>query len=176
VTDSKPLDFSSDPELQEALNQWPGQPQVALERIRSLTDAGEESLAPLVAWMYTQVGPWNEGLPYARKAADRGIAWALTPYIANLVGAPEHHDDLLRFVSVQLDAGWSVEPVTWVPQLLQQGNQEAAWRLLELAGRPAPGGARAQWDNLMTSSEAALEDLQGAASKVGRTRVASSIG
>jgi hypothetical protein len=149
------------PEFQAVLDQWSANPQAAVAQLRPLADSGDPAADVLVAWLSPQVGvPWPEGLPYARRAADAGIAPALNNYVGNLVGDPSLHADFLRFVGVLLDAGWPIDPIGWVPQLLQQGNQETARQLIELSFQRPPAGARKQWDELVASVTPAAETIR----------------
>ncbi len=148
------------PEFQQALAQWPNNAQNALAQLRPLADEGDLAANLFVAWMYPQVGPWNEGIPYARRAADAGIAPVLNNYVGNMAGGPSTHPDMVKFVGVQLDAGWPVDPMAWVPQLLQQGHRDTALQLIRLAMQQRPAGARSEWEELLAATRPAADSIR----------------
>jgi hypothetical protein len=148
------------PEFEAALNQWPGDPQGGIAQLRPLADDGDVAANILVASLYGSLGPWTDGIPYARRAADANYAPALVNYAANMVGDASMHADFLRFVGVLADEGWPIDPLAWVSQLLQQGHRETALRLAELAVERRPAGARKQWEELLAAATPAVDTIR----------------
>ena len=153
-------------EFQNAMAQWPSNPQAGLAQLRPIADSGDIAANAILASLYPQVGPWNEGIPYAQRAADAGVVPSLASYAGNMIGDPALHADLIRFVSAALDAGWPIDPLVWIPQLMQQGNRDTARALAELALRPPPAGARKQWDDLIAAVTPAVDTIRGRVDEV----------
>ena len=83
-----------------------------------------------------------------------------------MVGDATMHADLLRFVSVLLDAGWPFDPLAWVQQLLQQGHRDTALQLAELAIARPPVGPRKQWEDMIATAMPAIETIRSRVNEV----------
>jgi hypothetical protein len=171
VTPSSELDaFFERPEFQSALSQWPSNPTAGLAQLRPLADAGDLGANIFLAWMYPHVGPWNEGVPYARRAADAGVAPGFN-YVANMAGDPSMDSDFLRFIALLIDAGWPMpsDPLAWVHQMLTQSRFEAARALMQILVQHPPSGARRQLEELLATAMPAVENIRGSVEQVRST-------
>lgn len=147
------------PELAALLPQLAQAPTPALDQLRALADAGDEDAAVFTAWAFQQAGRWPEGVPYAERAADRGAPAIAVNYASNMFGAPEHRDAALRLLTRALEAGWSIDPLGWIPALAQRGDTEGVLRLFELATTSWPRSAGTEVDELMARLRGAREEF-----------------
>jgi hypothetical protein len=121
------------PQVVELLPQLSAQPAAVADQMKALADQGDESAVLLAAWTLSQAGRWQEGIPYAKRAAELGAVMIAANYIGNLFSVPEQTNDALDFLAVAMDGGWSVDPLGWLPTVGQRGDTAAAARLIELA-------------------------------------------
>src|SRR5439155_7434769 len=80
-------DTASTDALTVALQAWSqGNQQAAVDAIRSHADAGERPAILLISWFLSQMGQpfWNDGLVYARRAAELGVPLAMSYFWGNL--------------------------------------------------------------------------------------------
>jgi hypothetical protein len=169
------LDFSDElrTEVAAALQQWPSNPQAAASAVRSLADREPEhaGLAALAAMVTVQAGPsWQDGLPYARRAASAGLVTPLNNYYGNMLGDPSHLPEAIEFMGLLRDVGWPIDPLAHIPQVAQAGRTDLVEKLVDLASRPAPSGARTQWEELLADTRASSDAVRHAASVVDTER------
>jgi hypothetical protein len=69
-----------------------------------------------------------------------------------------------------LDGGVQIDPIAHIPQLISQGQPDAAFRMAELARAGHPPGARAAWEELMEEMQSSMAQVRDAGNAVGNRR------
>jgi hypothetical protein len=121
------------PEVVALLPQLGQQPAAVADQLKALADGGDDDAAVLAAWSLVQAGRWQEGIPYAERAAALGAVQVAANYVGNMIGSPEHRDGALRLLSLTMDSGWPVDPLGWLPTFAQRGDMDGAAQLVHLA-------------------------------------------
>src|SRR5689334_14356667 len=98
--------------------------------MKSLADQGDDSAVVLAAWTLSQAGRWQEGVPYAKRAAELGAFMVAANYVGNMFSLPEQTNDALDLLASAMDGGWNVDPLGWLPAVAQRGDTAGANKLV----------------------------------------------
>jgi hypothetical protein len=152
-----------------ALQQYQQNPQAAIESIRPLADAGVDEAVALMASLLAQQGRAPEGVQYARPAAAKGNGQIAVNYLGNLIGQADAglRQAAVEFLDDAINAGWPVDPLAYVPQAIQLGDQQLTLALIDRANPPLPPHAqREQWEQLLSEVRGQTAEVDQAATDV----------
>jgi hypothetical protein len=127
--------------ITSSLQSWnQGQQQAALDALRPLADEGQREALLLIAWFMSQMGQpsWNDGLAYARRAAEMGMPQALTYYFGQLFNDASYRAQTPDIARGIIAAGWSQDPLSNAPAAMQQNDPGTAVGLVRAAATPRP--------------------------------------
>jgi hypothetical protein len=112
--------------------------------------------------MYASIGQPQDGLPYAEQAIAEGAASLANQYFGNLIasGDPAQRETAIQMLRTAIDAGWPVDPLAYIPSLVQQGDPQAALGLIDLALGQHANGARSQWEALLADMRASTSEVE----------------
>lgn len=144
-----------------------------INQLRPLAEDGDRQAIFLLAWAYAQQGQWQEGLQYAMDAVKSGAPHIAGNYIGNMVGSPEHREQFFEMLEAALENGYSADPLGWLPQLAQRGDNEGVAKLVELASRPWPRPRPDEWDRLVQEMQAGRERFGAEVEQVEQARMGS---
>jgi hypothetical protein len=163
--------FEIRPEVIAAMRQWPVEQQAAVNAVRPLADSGDIPANFVAAWMYQHIN-WVEGVPYARRLLDAGLASfpLLQNYVANMFTDAGMRPEAIAGMRLLIDSGVQMDPVGQAFAMVQQGDEAAGRELLELSLLPVPSGARQQWDQLMSQTSASADAVIETAARVASER------
>jgi hypothetical protein len=148
-----------------------GQWAEAAAVVRPLADEGDRIANVLVAQFFLNAGNPVEGKPYGLAAARAGNGLIAQNYFGNLWGHGEHRGDAIEFLELATEAGVLMDPMGYVPALVQEGHEDIALRLLRSSALPQPAPARASWEDLMARAEQDEARVKAAAEEVDAHRV-----
>lgn len=161
----------NEPQILAAAQQWPGNQQVAIDQLRPIAESGDAPAAALLAYLLgPQTARWQEGIVYARQAAEAGISAPAYVYSQNLLGQPDPNLRRLglELLPIALDAGWPIEPFGLVLQAVNQSDASLAMRLLDLGTDPRPSEAQKRWEQLFADMSARQHEVVELAAGVRR--------
>src|SRR4051812_35861253 len=75
-----------------------GNQQQAIEALRSLADEGRPWAVNFISWLFMQQGPptIEQGIPYAKRAAQMGMPWSAVNLFNNLMAHVPANPNLLE--------------------------------------------------------------------------------
>lgn len=155
--------------LWQAMQQWPSNPQSAIDLIRPLADEGDLDATVLLAYILMQQGRASEGIPFANRAIDQGAAFLAANYAGHLVATADRAAGIEMLRKAQMQ-GYPVDPLAYAPQMAQAGDMEAALTLLE-AARSAPTSlpiAEERFTSLMDQIQAAQSGVTNSVAAVNK--------
>jgi hypothetical protein len=155
-------------QLGQALQTWQaGNQQPAIDQVRPLAEAEDLGALLAISWMYHQQGAFQQGLPFAIKAAEKGNPWVLGWYFGHLADNPETRAQAAELVALNPMGGVPTnDPVGRAFEFAGQGDLQGAERMLRAAAGPHP------WPYLPDKGEVErrLSALSTAASEVDDTK------
>jgi hypothetical protein len=157
--------------ITSALQNWnQGQQQAAIEALRPLADADEREPLILLAWFMSQMGQphWNDGMRYARRAAELGMPQALTYYFNQFIGDANYRAQTPEIARSIVAGGWALDPLPNAPGAMQQNDPGTAVALVRAAATPRP--TEEALSAIVQRAEADLNSLRDAAGDVAELR------
>jgi hypothetical protein len=149
--------------------QAPGQ---AIEQLQPIANAGDSTARALIAFFMLQQGQIDEGLPYARAAAQEGYGQIAQMYAVDLTqrGRPELREMAPEFVNWALQSGWPIDVFSLIVGSAQQGEPAIVDQLLASGRGPYPHATTKLWDDLVAKAEGESAQISAAASQVTERR------
>lgn len=126
-------------EIETALQKWQqGDHNGALESVAPAAAAGDRLGLTLAAWFQSQRGEphWREGVPYAEEAARKGIGFIANYYVGNMLGDAVLRTRVPDLLRSALQAGASIDPLSFVMNPINQGDLGTGVRVAEVAATP----------------------------------------
>ena len=158
-------------EIEGLLPELGPQPAAVADRLKVLADAGDDQAVVLAAWSLLQAGRWQEGIPYAERAAELGSVQIVANYAGNMIGTPEHREKALSLLRAAMEGGWQVDPLGWLPTVVGQNDTAAAGVLIDLATSPPwPRLTGGRIDTLVDRLTKANETFESHAADVERAK------
>jgi hypothetical protein len=157
--------------LFSALQQWPSNPDAALNIVRPMGETGDLEAATIAAYILAQQGRWQEGLPLARVAVEAGAAFLANNYASNMINSPQRRD-ALPLLRRLVESGWAIDPMGYAQQAAQAGDGTTAVEIVEIARSFPPHLTQSEerWQRLIQRVESAESDM---AASVGAAKEAS---
>lgn len=128
--------------LAEALRTWnQGNQAPAVEMVKPLADEGDSAGLLLICWFLHQMGEprWREGIPYAKKAAERGNPWILGFFFGSLADNPDTRQEAIEMIALSPTGGVnSNDPIGRAMEFANGGDSKSAADMLRAAAGPHP--------------------------------------
>jgi hypothetical protein len=123
-----------------------------------IADDGDRDAITLLAWMLVNMGRAGEGTRYANQAFEFGAMLALVNYGPNLLGQGNRPDGI-EWLRRAIAWGWPHDPLAYVQQVVQQGDPDAAFELLQLARTSRPQLAANAVERVLDSARSSLSEI-----------------
>jgi hypothetical protein len=146
---------AEDQQLFAAVQQYPAAPGQAIEQLRPLADQGNPIARAILAFALIQQGNAEQGIPYARDAAQEGYGQIAQMYANHLaqMDRPDLRAQAPEFVGWATQAGWPIDAFSLALNSGQRGEPDLVRELLVRSRGPFPLPAATRLEEILSRSE-----------------------
>lgn len=181
IEEAGPAPSQTDDEVRTAvitaLQQWgqQGNPIAAAQGLQPIAVTTHHPVATaLTAWLYIQNGQAAQALPFIDEAVETGLGTG--QIVANFLNwAAQDANQRPRVAALQraaVESGAQTDPFGLAQLLVNQGDGDAAWRLLLASRKQSPDTARREWIELMTEAQSGRGKIEANVEVSEQARVA----